>query len=101
MKVEIDMDKEDISTLMHIKHILDNRIEKLIGEDPNFPVGLVRPLDILKELENKVGKAIPIDEFEAKLIKDGFEKKEIPEIIDSLKKQGSIFESRQGFLEVI
>ena len=54
---------------------------------------------IIDELENKIGKTIPIDdimkEAEAKGIED------VEDAIDKLKRSGDIFEPKRGFLSRI
>ena len=55
--------------------------------------------EIIDELENKIGKTIPIDdlakEAEVKGIKD------IDSIIENLKRSGDIFEPKRGFIQRI
>ena len=101
MKIYIDLEKEDFITLKHIKCILVNKISKITGEDQSIPTELMKPLHIFEEIEYRIGKTVPLVDFQDELVKNSFKKKESAEIIDSLKKNGLIFEVRQGFLQRI
>jgi len=55
--------------------------------------------EIIAELENKIGKTIPIDD----LVKEAQEKKvdadKVEEILEKLKRSGDIFEPKKGFIQ--
>jgi len=55
--------------------------------------------EIINELENKIGKTIPLDD----LIKEAEEKgiKDIDDAIEKLKRSGDIFEPKRGFIQKI
>ncbi|MBN2421301.1 minichromosome maintenance protein MCM [Candidatus Woesearchaeota archaeon] len=54
--------------------------------------------EIIIELENLVGKAIPFKEIENAAKEKGIEGAQIEEFIERLKRDGEIFEPRQGFI---
>ena len=99
MKIEFDLDKENFLTLRHIKCLIDNRLMKMGFEDT--PTGFVKPLDIMDEIESKIGRTIPINDLQSALEKEGYNKKESMSLIDSLKKEGLILEVRRGFIQKI
>jgi len=101
MRIEIDLDREDVITLKHIKCILDNKVYKITGEDLTLPTELKKAMAILYAQEDKIGKTIPIADFEDDLVEDGYKRKEAAEMIDKLKKHGMIFEPREGFIQII
>ena len=57
--------------------------------------------EAIAELENKVGKVIPIEDVVKDASAKGLSESEIEEIIHKLKKSGDIFEPRHGFLSRI
>ncbi len=57
--------------------------------------------DILEELEQEVGKAIPIEDVTKAAIKQGITRSEVDELIEKLKKTGDVYEPRLGFLSRI
>lgn len=57
--------------------------------------------EILTELENDIGKIIPIEDVVKKAIEKGYEKEEIEEVIQKLRKSGDVYEPRRGFLSKI
>ncbi len=58
-------------------------------------------LDVIKELETKLGKSIPIEEVlnEAKL--KGVDETHAEEALERLKRSGDVFEPRRGFISKI
>ena len=57
--------------------------------------------DIITDLENKVGKAIPIDDVIAEAKSKGVDEGKVEEVLEKLKRVGEIFEPRRGFLSKI
>jgi len=57
--------------------------------------------EVINELENKLGKTIPIDDIveEAKL--KGINEDKVEEVIEKLKRVGEIFEPRRGFISKV
>ena len=99
MEIKIDLEKEDFLTLKHVKCLIDNRLMKMGFEDT--PTEFVKPLDIMDEIESRIGKTIPINDIQSALEKEGYNKKESSSLIDSMKKEGLIFEVRRGFIQKI
>jgi hypothetical protein len=99
MKIEFDLDKEEWLTLKHIKCLIDNKLMKMGFEDVSTEY--VRPLEIMDDMESKMGRTIPVADLQSALEKEGFSKKESASLIDSLKKEGLIFELRRGFIQKI
>jgi len=57
--------------------------------------------EIIAELENKVGKVIPIEDIVRDASAKGLTEAEIEDIIQRLKKSGDIFEPKHGFISRI
>ena len=57
--------------------------------------------EIISELENKIGKTIPIDDILAKAREKGIEEHKVEEALEKLKKMGDLFEPRHGFVSRI
>src|SRR3989338_8547212 len=57
--------------------------------------------DIIAELENRIGKTIPIDDIVAEAKEKEIEEEKVEEIIERLKRSGDIFEPRRGFVQRI
>lgn len=57
--------------------------------------------EILTELEEQVGKIIPIEDVVQKGIEKGYEQSDIEEVIQKLKRSGDLFEPRRGFISKI
>jgi replicative DNA helicase Mcm len=57
--------------------------------------------EIIAELENKLGKTIPIDDVTAEASAKGIEEAKTEEIIERLKRSGDLFEPRRGFISRI
>ncbi len=57
--------------------------------------------EIIKTLENKVGKVIPIDDVEQEAAQKGVTDAELDEIIQKLKKSGDVFEPKSGYISRI
>ena len=57
--------------------------------------------EIINELENKIGKTIPLEDVEEIAKEKGLAEGEISEVIDKLKRSGDIFEPKRGFIQKI
>jgi len=57
--------------------------------------------EIINDLENKLGKTIPLDDVEEIAKEKGLADSEISEVIDKLKRSGDIFEPKRGFIQKI
>ncbi|MEK6869098.1 MAG: minichromosome maintenance protein MCM, partial [Nanoarchaeota archaeon] len=57
--------------------------------------------EIIADLENKVGKTIPIDDIIEEAKNKGITEEKIEEVLEKLKRVGEIFEPRRGFLSRI
>jgi replicative DNA helicase Mcm len=54
--------------------------------------------DIIVELENKIGKIIPIEDVVKECEARGIDRDEVEEVIEKLKRSGDIFEPKHGFI---
>lgn len=57
--------------------------------------------DIISELENKIGKTIPLDDVVKEAVEKGLDEAQVDEVIEKLKRSGDIFEPRRGFISRI
>ena len=57
--------------------------------------------NIIGELEEKIGKTIPIEDIIALAVEKGMEEDEIDSAIEKLKRSGDIFEPKRGFISRI
>ena len=57
--------------------------------------------EIINELEDKVGKTIPIDDVVAAAREKGIEEDKVEEVVEKLKRIGDLFEPKHGFLSKI
>lgn len=57
--------------------------------------------EILIDLENKLGKTIPLEDVVSASKEKGFSESEVEEVIQKLKNSGDIFEPRHGFISRI
>ncbi len=55
--------------------------------------------EIIAELENKLGKTIPIDDVIKQAAEKGLAEGEVEEVIERLKRSGDVYEPRHGFLQ--
>ena len=62
---------------------------------------IVNVREIINELENKLGRTIPIDEIIQMASEKGMSEEKVEEAIEKLKKSGDIFEPRRGFISKI
>jgi replicative DNA helicase Mcm len=57
--------------------------------------------EVIGELENKVGKVVPIEDVVREATANGLTESEIEDVLQKLKKSGDIFEPRHGFVSRI
>jgi replicative DNA helicase Mcm len=57
--------------------------------------------EIISDLENKLGKTIPIDDIIAESKEKGIEEDKVEEVLEKLKRVGEVFEPRRGFISKI
>jgi len=57
--------------------------------------------DIISELENKLGKIIPINELIEKAKQKGIDEDTVEEVIEKLKRSGDLFEPKRGFISKV
>lgn len=57
--------------------------------------------DIISDLENKIGKTIPINDLIEAASKQGLAGEDVDEVIEKLKRSGDLFEPRRGFVQRI
>src|SRR3989338_4106025 len=57
--------------------------------------------EIIGDLENKIGKTIPIDDILEEAKNKGITEEKIEEVLEKLKRVGEVFEPRRGFLSRI
>ncbi|MFO8016648.1 MAG: minichromosome maintenance protein MCM [Candidatus Woesearchaeota archaeon] len=57
--------------------------------------------EMISELENKVGKPVPIDDVVKEASEKGIDADKVDETIERLKRNGDIFEPRRGFIQKI
>jgi replicative DNA helicase Mcm len=55
--------------------------------------------DIISDLENKVGKTIPIDDIMDEARNREIAEEKVEEVLEKLKRSGDIFEPRRGFIQ--
>lgn len=76
-----------------------DRISTGVPATERSKIVLVR--EIIHELENTLGKTIPIDDIIKEAVERGIEEEKVEEAIEQLKRKGDIFEPRKGFLSRI
>ena len=57
--------------------------------------------EIIEELENRVGKQIPIEDVLREALRRKISESDVEEAIEKLKRVGDIFEPRRGFIQRI
>ncbi|MBI2135000.1 minichromosome maintenance protein MCM [Candidatus Woesearchaeota archaeon] len=57
--------------------------------------------ELINELENKLGKTIPIDDIIEEARLKGIDEEKVEEVIEKLKRVGEVFEPRRGFISKI
>ncbi|MBI2547964.1 helix-turn-helix domain-containing protein [Candidatus Woesearchaeota archaeon] len=76
-----------------------DRISTGVPATERSKIVLVR--EIIHELENTLGKTIPIEDIVKEAVERGIEEEKVEEAIEQLKRKGDIFEPRKGFLSRI
>ena len=57
--------------------------------------------ELIAELEEKIGKTVPIEDILEAANRKGIRKEEVEEVIERLKRQGDLFEPKRGFIQRI
>ena len=57
--------------------------------------------EIIIELENKLGKTIPIEDISKEAAERGISDADVDEVVEKLKRSGDLFEPRRGFVSRI
>ncbi len=60
---------------------------------------IFRIKEIITELENKLGKTIPMEDVVGAATSSGLAESEVEEVIERLKRMGDIYEPRHGFIQ--
>ncbi len=76
-----------------------DRITTGISASQRSHISLIK--EIIIELENKIGKTIPIEDVTEEAKNKGVDSAKVDEIIEKLKRAGDIFEPRHGFVSRI
>jgi len=74
-----------------------DRITSGITSSARNKISIIK--EILNELENQYGKAIPLEEIVNSAKEKGLNENEVEEIVDKLKRGGDIFEPRRGLIQ--
>ena len=73
-----------------------DRITTDISSSQRSKIFLIK--EIVMELENKIGKQIPIEDVIKTAIEKGMKGSEAEEVIEKLKSSGDLFEPRRGLI---
>lgn len=76
-----------------------DRITTGVGATQRNKIIIVR--ELIEELENKIGKTIPIDELLKEAGVKGISQTDVDDAIEKLKRNGDIFEPKRGFVQRI
>jgi replicative DNA helicase Mcm len=57
--------------------------------------------EIINDLENKIGKTLPVDDVVREAQERGIVIDKVEEILEKLKRSGDIFEPKRGFIQKI
>ncbi len=76
-----------------------DRIATGISADQRSHISIVK--EVISDLENKVGKTIPIDDIIEEAKNKGIEEEKTEEVLEKLKRVGEVFEPRRGFISKI
>ncbi len=74
-----------------------DRIATGISATQRSQIGIIK--EIFSELENKIGKTIPIGDVVTEAKNKGIDEERVEEILQKLKQTGDIFEPRRGFVQ--
>jgi len=76
-----------------------DRITTGITTSQRNKIGVIK--EVIEELENKIGKTIPIEDIVKECVEKGIKESEIEETMEKLKRSGDIFEPKRGFIQRI
>ncbi|TKJ17397.1 AAA family ATPase [Candidatus Woesearchaeota archaeon B3_Woes] len=76
-----------------------DRITTGVSASQRSHISIVK--EIINDLENKIGKTIPIEDITEEAGNKGVDSDKVDEIIERLKRAGDIFEPRHGFISRI
>ncbi len=76
-----------------------DRIATGISASQRSHISMIK--EIINELENKIGKTIPIDDIIEESKARGIAEEKVEEVLERLKRVGEVFEPRRGFLSKI
>ena len=76
-----------------------DRIATGIGASQRNIIHMLK--DIIKELEKKLGKAIPIDNIISEAKAHGLEEDKIEDALERLKRSGEVYEPKYGIISPI
>ena len=76
-----------------------DRISTGISSSQRSRILIIR--EIVDDLENKVGKTIPIEDILREASMKKIDEKDVEEILEKLKRSGDIFEPKRGFIQKI
>ncbi len=62
---------------------------------------IVQIKEIITDLENRIGKTIPLDDILRDASEKGIDETEVEEVLEKLKRSGDLFEPRRGFIQKI
>ncbi|MBR9677625.1 minichromosome maintenance protein MCM [Candidatus Woesearchaeota archaeon] len=62
---------------------------------------IINVREIINELEDRIGKTIPVDDIIAYAVEKGLDEEKVYEAIEKLKRSGDIFEPKRGFIQKI
>ena len=76
-----------------------DRIATTVSSSQRNKIGLIK--EVISDLENKLGKTIPIPDIVKEAVEKGLDEAEVDEAIEKLKRNGDVFEPRRGFISKI
>jgi replicative DNA helicase Mcm len=76
-----------------------DRITTGIGASQRNKISVLR--EAIDDLENKLGKTIPIEELMREASSRGIDERDVEEVLERLKRSGDIFEPKRGFIQKI
>ena len=76
-----------------------DRIATGISASQRSHISVVK--EIISDLENKIGKTIPIEDIIEEAKEKGIAEEKVEEVLEKLKRVGEVFEPRRGFLSKI
>ena len=74
-----------------------DRITTGITATQRSTITIVR--EVIVELENKIGKTVPIEDIVRESEEKGIKADKVDEAIEKLKRSGDLFEPRRGFIQ--